>query len=299
MTADVMTRVAPLGLRFWDDVNRDLVRDGLAVSAWPESLPSRPRSASVNASGVWALHDLALMAAFERGAGDARYWEAVASGADPALSPRRPFVVEVRDTARRFLPVRLRVTLPVRGLYDWPAAAGLAAEARALSAGAPPGVIPLPVAPSRPVRALAVVRAELAVDGDEPAASALVEVFASGRLVGRGMSDERGRVAVIFPYPDTLVVSSGSPLGSPSAGASPSEWRWNIEVVVRYAPPAAGARRGDAPELAAVFAQPPTTALLRLSPEEPLRDFELRHRDEQVLRTEGASDGRLWIRTVI
>jgi len=251
----------------------------------------------VNASGVWALQGLTRMAAFERGAGDAKYWDAVASGADPALSPRRPFVVEVRDAARRFLPVRLRVVLPVRGLYDWPAAAGLPAGACALSAGAPSGVIPLPVAPSRAVRALAVVRAELAADGDVPAANALVEVFASGRLVGRGMADERGRVAVIFPYPDTLSMSSGSPLGSPSAGARPSDWRWDLEVAVRYAPPVAGAHRGDAPELAGVFAQPPTMALLRLSPEEPLGDFELRHGDERVLRTEGASDGRLWIRT--
>ncbi len=299
MTPDVMTRVAPLGLRFWDEVTRDVVRDGLAVTAWPESRPSQSRTATVNRAGVWALHSLPGMGPFERGSGDDSYWAKVASGSDPALGSLRPFVVQVVDTARRFLPTRLRVRLPVRGVFGWPAEVGLAVDAHALAVGAPPGVIPLPISPTRAVRDLAVIRAELAVDGDAPAANALVEVLAGERLVGRGVSDDRGRVMVAFPYPDTLAHPAGSPLGSPVVGPQPASWRWDLGLRVRYAPTVVAARRNEAPELANVFAQPLTTALLRVSPEEPLSGLSIHYGEERVLRTEGSDDGRLWIRSVV
>ena len=57
----------------------------------------------------------------------------------------------------------------------------------------------------------------------KPAARAMVEARYSGRLVGRGIADDKGRVAVIFAYPpphDSISPFGSSPAGTFTAGAS-------------------------------------------------------------------------------
>jgi hypothetical protein len=202
--------------------------------------------------------------------------------------------VDVRDDLGRFVPARLRLLVPFRGVYAWPPG-GLPLDARPLVTGGPAGAVPLFSSTARPLAGSAVVRAELAdVASAEPAAGALVDVLSDGVLAGRGISDERGRVVVVFPYPELPAAALGSPLDSPT-GAGPSQWQWELTLRVRWARPAGAAppvRRLDE-----VFAQPPATVLARLSPEETLGPVALGYREELYLRSADSGEGRLWIGT--
>jgi hypothetical protein len=89
---------------------------------------------------------------------------------------------------------------------------------------------------------MAVARAELwdAVQGG-PASWAVLEIHYNGRFLGRGIADEMGRVAVIFPYPAPRASPFTSPLGSPPAGSGRPLFsqEWSLELRVFYSPPLA------------------------------------------------------------
>lgn len=291
-TMDVVTRVGPLGLRFWDAVRSDVVREGLRVRAWPEHRPMQLQTARVNRSGVWSFVSLPGLTAFESGSGDASYWNAVENGTDPRLRPRHSFVIEVVDTAGRFLPLRLRLALPVRGLSAWPPL-GLATGEVDLEA--PADAVPLFSAPQRATAEMAVVRAELvdAVSG-APARDALVEALRDGVLVGRGLSDEKGRAVVVFSYPEPDYPIVGGPVGSPPQGHANS-WAWDLVLRVRWrATPEA---TFEPPLLTSLLANPLVTALGTRSPETPLGLQTLRYGDELLVHTSDSAERRLCIRS--
>lgn len=288
-------RVAPLGVRFVDDRSGDFVVDGLVVTAWPAAEPSRRVTATVGHAGVFSLHGVPGLGALEHGAGDDAYW---------AAAPRRPFVIDVDDLARRFLALRFAAQLPVRGLF-------------APSCGSPPEQlgpatgVPLFTAATRlPATGAAVLRASLwdPVAG-APAAWAVVEAsIPSAVLRGvpplRGVADERGEIALHLPCPDAEDLDGGS-FDSPSGPAPvPLIARtWSVDLVASYGrlpagPPPLPGRPAPIPDLCAAMAQPRATLWSDRAQTAPLSRAQLGYGRETVLRSTGSGAGPqsvLWL----
>ena len=226
---DRLTMVAPLGLRFHDTTNGTLVGDGLSVWAYPLGRPNAKRPAIANRKAVYVLHHGFGLTEREHGDGSRFYWD----HPDP---PNKDFVIEVTDEQRRFQPFQFIANIPHEGIYKWDTLLDSPLSART--------TIPLFSSSTRSVSSgMAVVRADLwdtSIDG--AAAWAVIEVFTAGNLIGRGVADEAGRMAVIFPFPTPLPFSQasppGSPLGSPPVATSPplTEQVWPLELRAFYTP---------------------------------------------------------------
>ena len=220
---ELVTRIAPLGLRFWDPVSEALVRGGLRVAAYPAGRPAQRVAAFANRSGTYVFTDLPDLRDVLSGA-DAAYW------AEPPAT--RTFVVEVTDQEERFLPTTFTVAAPTRGAVPVP------------SVGSPPfgpPGIPLYSSPARVVPpGSAVVRATLQerANGDRegrPAAWAMVRVRLPDESSACGVADEQGRVSVVFAHPSP-VLDAVHPPGSPpaSAGTSLLNQQWRIDIEAAY-----------------------------------------------------------------
>lgn len=280
---DRLSRTAPLGLRFWDEVTGRVVGDGLKVTAYPPASPLRRVEAVVNRSGVWVLTGLPGLAAVERGSGDDAFW-----AAPPATAT---FVVEVVDAWRRFVPFQMTIEAPVRGVVT---SLDTASDSPPASS---PG-LPLYSTSSRSVpAATAVLRAELrewVADGDHeraPASWAVLEASVDGRLIARGIADERGSVALVFPYPSPVTHPLGSPPpASPPGAEGPAlrDQQWEIALTARFdrlspAPPFPGAP--VLPDLADVLEQPLATIWADTERANPLGDVTLSYGQELVVRS--------------
>jgi hypothetical protein len=246
-----LATVCPLGIRFWDAVNDVQIRDRLRVTAWP--LPARRpiTRAFRTVSDIYAFQGLPGLIDVEM----------PPSPPAPVPSPPavRPFVVEVRDESRRFLPVAFRVDLPLPShrLYLSPLP------------GSPSIAVPGFYLFSSPVRErqpqVAVVRTELFDDDlQAPAAWALVRVTIAGQGDRWGLADEAGRVAVQFPLPlltpgfGELFVSP-PPIGPSSPPGPPvADRSWAVSIAVFSEPSRLAPLPGtDLPDLAEVFQQAP------------------------------------------
>ena len=257
-----LSLTCPLGLRFLDTATGTLVADGglsqtggagLRASAWPDGNPHAKKDAIVTPSGIHSFSGLPGLRRFENNEAD-----------DPWNPPPETavFQVEVTDTFNRFLPCRLSIDAPVRGLVDFG------------GNGSPPGfesgAVPLFSAPWRALpTGLAVVRAELK-DGltGRPAAWAVAEAsYSSGGLLrtARGLADGQGRLVMLFAYPEGQRHSfNGSP---PLSAQSLSQQQWTLNLGFFYV-------SVDDPESAAVYEfrldQPPVNAWRGESPMTPL-----------------------------
>ena len=251
---DRVTSVAPLGLRFHDATTGQAIGDGLDVSAYPAGQPNAARAMFPNRRGVFVLHHPPGLRVLENGTGDDDYWK--------NLPPKKDFVIEVRDVQDRFLPFQFVAALPNRGVYEW----------QDPVIGSPPSItksIPLYSSPARPTPAgMAVVRADLwdptRETGGSGAASAVLELYDNDRFVARGIADQKGRVAVMFPYPapKSFAQSSspGSPLGSPPRAAGPAltdqVWRFRVRALYAIQSPPQMPPTDALPDLRAVLSRP-------------------------------------------
>lgn len=276
-----ITRPAPFGIVFWDIATGTPVADGLEVSLTLLSRPELTTSLIPNRSGVW-------VAARLPGRTDS---ELEASTDWSALS--RPYRIEVADSARRFLPLRLDADLPVRGLYEWPDWGDFSQAAlRPLSDGLSPphlspGRIPLFSAPERRVAGpLAEVRCELLDSATgRPAAWALVTASHGGLVRGLGLADAIGRTTLLFPFPERERPSLTSP-------PAITDFCWALEIAAYYDPPDEPV--ADVPDLAAILAQldhPCDLFASTLSPQKPLGEQLLTFGRPLVLRTGNTPDG--------
>jgi hypothetical protein len=236
---EVVTTVAPLGLRFRDVVTNTFVGDGLSVTAYPAANNRKRVAAFANRAGVYVLQHAPGLGEFERGAGDEDFWA--------NLPPGKPFVVEVEDDERRFLPFSFTLDLPQRRIYRWLSpldASPVSPISSPPDTSAPVSAVPLYSAPTRTAPAgLAVLRAELWNPlTDAPASYAVVEARTDGQLLARGIADDAGRLALIFPYPQPVkfaVISPvGSPVGSPPAPRGPAllDQAWPVTLSAGYTP---------------------------------------------------------------
>ena len=294
-----LTRTAPLGLRFWDDVSGKVIGDGLVVTAYPPGNPRRRLQAFVNRAGVYVLTGLTGMNEVEYGSGDDSFWSA-----PPA---KTTFKIEVVDSWRRFQPFILTIDAPVRGIVTSPVPAE--ASPPVSSQG-----IPLFSTASRSVpAAMAVLRAELRAwipDGDhegDPASWAVIEARIGGRPIARAVADEKGMVALFFPYPPPVT----HPLGSPPAFSSPGaegpsimNQQWSIELSASFdklSPASPFPGTPALPELADVLGQSPATLWADTERQAKLIQAVLSFGQELILRSADRDKARsiLFISTAL
>jgi hypothetical protein len=237
-----VVHVAPFGVRFRDAVTGAQVTDGLIVEAYSKAAALRRLRASdevrgrkrafANRSGVHVLINVPGLRRFELGEVDEDLW-------DESPVSAEPLIVEVEDTLRRYLPFSFETRLPFKGLFVWdenplPLESPLAPQA--------PDGLPLFSAPARQTPAgMASIHAEMWDETTGGAAAyALLEARFKGLLLGRGMADEEGRIALIVPYPPPAKLPQASPLGASSQGSSAipplTEQEWMIDLTARYGP---------------------------------------------------------------
>jgi hypothetical protein len=262
-----ITRVAPLGMRFWDHPTASSVSEGLRVT-----IVETGRPAYANRSGVFVATGLPGLRDAEQGRGDAAYW------ASPPV--HRAVTVELIDKFARFHDVRLAADAPFRGIFDEecgvPDSPPRAAPA-----------VPLFSLPSRLVPAgTAAVRAELTDAGTgDPAAWAVLEVSAAGVGTARGIADRQGRVLVLLPYPEPPWHGPSPPPGSRPLSAQ----IWPVAIAVRYSPddspPFAPEDWPVSPDLCTVLTQTPAALASATAPAVPIVADELVFGRELLLNT--------------
>jgi hypothetical protein len=222
----------PLGIHFWDPATDSPVSDGLSVTARPVAAAGPIVPAFRTASGVYAFQGLPGLRHHEYPPVRPR-----SPASPPDAKPR--YIIEVTDQGRRFLPIVFTVELPLpyKGIYR-PVAGGNS------PANSPPRFY-LYSAPTRiAAPGLATVRADLVEhDSERPAAHAILEVDIVGEK-WYGIADDRGVVAVHFPYPPFVGSLQTSPPETP-----PVEQEWELAVRVRYDSMLSPAPHAELPDL--------------------------------------------------
>lgn len=218
MNVTVLERLSvftPLGVRFWDPVTRSSPVDGLDVSLASDlgERLGRPRAAFRTGGGVFAFRNLPGLDGIEQ------------PGTEPVASPpvTRPFVLQVVDRQRRFVPLALRLTLPLpySGLYprDPGEAPGEGGNRRFLLMSAPARSVPLWQGH---------IAGRLANRAGDPAAHAAIAAsFPTGETFV-GIADADGAFAIALPFPEVL---PGPPTSPPQSNAiSAQEWPFTLRV---------------------------------------------------------------------
>ena len=265
MSVQVLERAAhvtPFGVRLVDVVTGRQVSEDLSLRIVP--LPrGRVTTAIRTSSGAFAAHGLPGLRRFEL--------------EEEVVAPQ-PFRIEVRDSSQRFHSFAVQAELPSDGLLSIPC-------------GSPPLSPPdkttrfLPLF-SRPERTAppgtAVVRARLLYETDlAPAAYAALEVVPRpGAAPVRGIADERGEVAVMFPYPQPAGFAGSPPSGTKQRLAS-STWRVTVEAFMPG--PASPPEEGGLPDLCTFLDQSPATLVTATSPPLELAEATLEYGRELVL----------------
>lgn len=214
-----------LGIRFWDPVENKQVSQDLDISAWPAANRRLVINAFRTRSGIYAFQGLPGMRSYENVPTRTNHENDTNEVGSSPLEVKE-FVVQARDRSNRFLPLRFHVQLPL----DYPGVYNPAKDS------SPPGEALARVflfsAPSRPLKpGMAVVRGCLYHSAaKQPAANALVEIQHNGRL-WHGLADERGCVAIFFPYPAFVEQLGASPPGLPL-----TEQVWPLTLRVRFDP---------------------------------------------------------------
>lgn len=273
----------PFGIRFWDDVTGQVIGDGLSVIAYSIAYPARRVAAIVTPHGVYALHGLPGLHAVENGG---------------PVTQRKPFVIEVVDSAGRFQPFLLQVEIPANGLFEWTCDPLSSPFTGGSSPATFPTFAPLFSSPTRlPPGGMAVVRAQLwDADANIPAAFAVVELFYGSKLLVRGFADAAGQVALIFAYPepvaqyDTLGTSPPQLAGQGANVLLP----WTLQIYANYQPslppsPAAGA----IPDVCRVLSQSAATLWADSSRKQPLVNIQLTFGQACIVRSVNTGDDAL------
>jgi hypothetical protein len=286
-----ITRLCPLGLRFIDEATNAVIDQGLEVVAHPKLAPTRRTEARPNRSGIFVLQNLPGMRDVENGAGDEEFWRNLPS------EFKRWFVVAVRDNERRFLPFTFEVELPAKGVFDLDCGLFASPSSPLLS---PPVAalarVPLFSAPARPVpKGFAALRADMAdtVD-DQPAAWSVVKLSITvprrEPVQGCGVADEKGRLLVLFPYPEPHDFLPGSPLNT-GLPLRDQTWTIRLEAFYQRAP-----ARPETPDLCSILNQqfqPPATIWSDAGRTRPLTEATLEFGLETILRSTASAQSKL------
>jgi hypothetical protein len=122
---------------------------------------------------------------------------------------------------------------------------------------------------------------------------AVMEVAESGRLLARGIADDRGEALAVFPYPEVPAPPPWSPPGAPSGPLRLADQSWPIEVTVRYRRDlpryTLDPSRPALPDVCELIRQPPATVSTS-SPPIAIGGLRLRYGEELVLGGAGSAD---------
>lgn len=274
-----VVRPAPIGLRFRDVATGVFVGEGLRVTVTSARNPARRATLDVNGSGVWYAHRFP------------GFSDAVLASTPDWDTLQQPCLVEVDDPSGRFLPLRVEIDLPHRGLVDWPGWSSLPQDLLAPLANneSPPAISPeaLPLFSSAARSApapLAEMRCQLLRDDGGPAAWALLTASHAGTVRAIGQADGEGRAVLFFAYPERP---------RPSLATSPpaiTDFRWSIELAA-YWNDLDPARPPEFADLMAQLDHPRTLYASTVSPPEPLPSQLLSFGRSLVLRTDSTPDG--------
>jgi hypothetical protein len=268
-----LSKVAPLGVRFWDEITHKAIGDGLIVNAYRPLQPDRRFALTLNRANVFVLQNVPGLRDVEFGDGDQAYWD--------DLPTPQSFVIDVFDTTNRFLPFSFTAEVPTRDLFAW-------------ICGSPPepSGVPLFSAPTRSISGgYGVLRAELRDESQfdtrtetyAPAAWAMLEAWYDGQRVGRGLADRQGRIVVLFPYPEPINPPISSP---PTPRTALTSQVWPIDLRVFYS----SLPVSQSPDLYAALTQSPATLLSALSPPTPLTSVNVAYGVDTIVKTAGRSD---------
>jgi hypothetical protein len=301
-------------MRFWDEVTQRAVTDGLTVIAAPKAawdqgvarlfhnrggLPSFPTlpaaqqvMATPNRSGIYVFRELPGLREVEQGAGDDDFWNG------PTGTTKHTFVVAVDDATGQYLPFTFEVQLPYRGVFNLDCDPGLEPP----SPPSPPvsalARAPLFSTPSRPVPGgLAILRADLwDMTRRVPAAWAVLRITINdpirGPLHGRGLADDRGRLAVLFPYPEP---KESYPLSPPYSGLPLGDQSWDVQVEAYYDQVAPKAAFVDICAALGQQASSAATLLQTASPPVALIKATLEYGQELILKSADSLSSTLFV----
>lgn len=216
-----LTSFCTLGVRFWDATTDTQICRGLQVHIWPEAALRPIVAADRTYSDIYAFHRVPGLGPVERPLAG----EHGTLGSPDSL----PFVMEVIDLERRFVPsaVGLSLPLPDRGLF--------LTQLPGSPAPGTPGFY-LFTAPTRN-RApnIAVIRGELVNDDTgSGAAHALVQVEIPGETPAYTIADYNGAFAVHLPFP--TLPGGLRPLDASPPGPPIADRTWQLTVSIFYQP---------------------------------------------------------------
>ena len=236
---ETVRRMPLLGLRFRDDVTKEVVSDLRVRLAMPGL--AAPADAVTTPSGVFAWRSLPGLTAWALG--------------DAGPVGTRLARVSVADPSGRYLAYTVTLPVPLGDIADVPCGSPQESEPRETRA------LPLFSAPGRTSpTAMGVVRAALVRAADrQPAAYATLRVTADTGETARGICDERGQVAVFLPYPKVARAPGSGPFGARQAL---TQMQWELAVSASLPDhPLPMPPRGEPPDLCSLLDQAP--ALLR------------------------------------
>ena len=277
----------PFGLQVWDIATSTNLIDGLDVYVTAGTrFPTRTR-AFANPSGIYCAFSIPGLNRFELNTDDTANRK----------KQTRHYKIEVRDPAERFLPFTFDAHLPAKGLFTGITSRTSPPQLFVLPSGH--GSLPVPLVQQVPLFSsvsrsvpdtLAVVRAELREFGTGRAAAwSLLTVSVDAVVRGIGLADQKGRVAVLFPYPERPRPTLTSP---PPAT---NDFRWNVELTAYYKPRPINRPAPAMPDMADVLEQlnsPRTLYHSTLSPPQVLPPQLLEYRVPLTVRTEITATGK-------
>jgi len=210
------TRVAPLGVRFWDVSFQCMVMDGLVVTAKPLEQPTRLVQATMSSGGIFGFARLPLVKPeLVFGEGDKKYWD------DMSAADQRDYLVTVIDMNGRFLPCNFVARAPLKGVFDFSNTGDVIPRV--------PAAVPLFSNSARRVLSVLGTAYVTLEQGNKPVKYAIVQVVKDGAILGTGMSDERGAAVVTFPYPDLV---AGTPLFDAPGEPVIHGQKWEVKIQV-------------------------------------------------------------------
>jgi hypothetical protein len=296
-----VTRVAALGVRFYDWITQQIVSDLYVAASWMATSGTwsarRPCVMSSGPSGVFVLHSGPReWADLETHADDDSFWDRLPSAQD--------VMITVIDPAGRYLPFTFTVRVPQPSARP---GGLLVPECLLDSPNAMPwplDAIPLFPAPAAPVpEGVASVRADLwDLAAGRPAAGAVLEFMYGGLVIGRGIADDRGVALVVTSYPAPIDFTPDSP------GTGESAWlqHWSLDVSVAWRSGSSLWQTQDGTStrtylnLCGALDQlklPRATAWASRSPDQPLASATLRMNEDLILSSVvgGAPASQLFI----
>ncbi len=271
---EVVSKVTPFGVRFWDVLTQSPVQGGLRVTVFRPEKPLVRLPVFPNRVGVYVIQGVPGLIDFETGSGDAEFWR--------AAPPGERYMIEVVDPEDRFMPCVFEAAIPTRWLFQWPCVAlGSPVESPPVS---PADAVPLFSTPYRSVLGgMAVVRAQLTNPiSKKPVAWARLSVSMDEQVLAEAISGPDGSVTASFPFPERQEATE-APLAS---------WSWPIGISVAHPPPDGPWRF---PDLCDLLNQSPAQVWSVYDPPatlSPLGDQTLAYGQELILRSQ-LSDGSL------